>query len=262
MTYAMEGKPRVGVRIGSMSLPAGCRRILLLWPLMLSACGIFSGGSGPPAQKEAARLDIAITADQDLNTDTKGRGAPMLLRIFELKSEVAFQEAEFFALQNTAKAVLGPDLLAVDQFIIRPGETREIKRKAHPETTAIGIFAGYRDLPHSVWRVVHKMPPAPEASWYRAVIPSNKAVLKIDLQGNAIVLTDVEAGARPTQFANESLKGLDQDPLDALRQQAGTVSKAADAAAQAAPKTPEMPAADGIFKSPGDGIKKLFSSPK
>ena len=187
---------------------------LLMFPLMLGACGTFSGAGAPP-QKEVARLDIAITADHDLNTDIKGRGAPMLLRVFELKSEVAFQEAEFFALQNTAKTVLGPDLLAVDQFIIRPGETREIKRKSNPETTAIGIFAGYRDLPNSVWRAVHKLPPMPDAGWYRAVIPANKTVLKIDLQGNAIVVTDENAGTRPTQFANESLKNLDPKPLDA-----------------------------------------------
>ncbi|MET0542092.1 MAG: type VI secretion system lipoprotein TssJ [Variovorax sp.] len=236
--------------------------LLLVLPLMLGACSILSGGNGPPAQKEAARLDIAITADRDLNTDAKGRGAPMLLRVFELKSEVAFQEADFFALQNTAKAVLGPDLLAVDQFIIRPGETREIRRKSNPETTAIGIFAGYRDLPNSVWRVVHKMPPAPDASWYRAVIPANKAALKIDLQGNAIVMTDEDAATRPTQFANESLKGLDADSLDAVRQQAETASKASDTLSQGAPKVPEKPAADGIFKSPVDGIKKLFPSPK
>ena len=30
-----------------------------------------------PAQKEPAKLDISIEADRDLNTDTKGRGAPI-----------------------------------------------------------------------------------------------------------------------------------------------------------------------------------------
>ncbi|WP_219210042.1 type VI secretion system lipoprotein TssJ [Variovorax boronicumulans] len=262
MTNAIKGEPRAGSRTSSMRLPFKSRQVSLLLPLMLSACGIFSGGSGPLPQKEAARLEIVISADPDLNTDTKGRGAPMLLRVFELKSEVAFQEAEFFALQNTAKAVLGADLLAVDQFIIRPGEAREIKRKANPETTAIGIFAGYRDLPNSVWRVVHKMPPAPDVSWYRAVIPSNKAALKIDLQGNAIVMTDKDARTRSTQFANESLKGLDQDSLGAARQQAEAVSKMPDALSQGASKVPELPAADRIFKSPVDGIQKLSSSPR
>lgn len=194
--------------------------LAVLAPLILSACSTMSGGGDAPAQKEPARLNISIKADADLNQDIKGRGAPMLVRVYELKSEVAFQDADFFALQNTDKAVLGADLLAVDQYIMRPGETRQILRKSKPETTAIGIFAGYRDLSGATWRVVYKMPPADEKSWYRAVIPANKATLKIDLQANTIVMTDEEAGKDPVQYANESMKGLQQNnPLDGARQQ-------------------------------------------
>lgn len=247
-----------GARGASSRNSAGRFGLLLVLASMLSACGMFSGGGAPP-QKEAARLDIAIRADRDLNIDTKGRGAPMLLRVFELKSEVAFEEAEFFALQNTAKAALGADLLAVDQFIIRPGETREIKRTANPETTAIGIFAGYRDLSHSVWRVVHKLPPAPNSGWYRAVMPANKAALKIDLQANAIVLTDENVGTRPTQFANESLKELDSNPMESVQQPVDTSPKVPDAISQAASRLPEKPAAGSAVKGSVEGIKKLFS---
>lgn len=189
--------------------PALRRRIVAVTlPLLIAACASASGDAKPP-QKEQAVLSIAIAADRDLNVDQQGRGAPMLLRVYELKTDTAFQEADFFALQNADKATLGADLLAVDQFIIRPGETREIKRKSHPDTTALGIFAGYRDLPNATWRVLHKMPPAAEQGWMRMVMPANKARLKITLQANAIVLVDEEAGSRPVQFANESMKGLE-----------------------------------------------------
>ena len=194
------------------------KAVLALLPLLiLAACGSLSGGNAPP-QKEQARLEISIEADRDLNLDLKGRGAPMLLRVYELKSDVAFQDADFFALQNSDKAALGADLLAVDQFVIRPGEKREIRRKSNPETTAIGFFAGYRDLPNAVWRVIHKLPAAPESSWYRLVIPANKAKLKVGLQSNAILLTDEEAGQRPVQYANESAKELEQNPSDGKKQ--------------------------------------------
>lgn len=224
--------------------------VTLLSPLVLTACGSLFGG-GPPAQKEQARLEIAIEANRDLNLDLKGRGAPMLLRVYELKSDVAFQDADFFALQNTDKAVLGPDLLAVDQFVIRPGETREIRRKSNPETVAIGIFAGYRDLPNAVWRVVHKMPAAPESSWYRAVVPSNKAKLRIDLQSNAILLTDEEVGQRPVQYANESLKGLEQSPQDGAKQQLDAATKTGSNLL----KLPEKPSLGGMAKNPMDALK-------
>jgi type VI secretion system protein VasD len=224
--------------------------VTLLSPLVLAACGSLSGG-GPPAQKEQARLEIAIEANRDLNLDLKGRGAPVLLRVYELKSDVAFQDADFFGLQNTDKAVLGSDLLAVDQFVIRPGETREIRRKSNPETTAIGIFAGYRDLPGAVWRIVHKMPAAPESAWYRAVVPSNKAKLKIDLQSNAILLTDEEVGQRPVQHANESLKGLEQSPQDGAKQQLDATTKMGSNLL----KFPEKPSLGGMAKNPMDALK-------
>lgn len=233
-------------------LNAPFRVIALLLPLVFAACGSLSGGSAPP-QKEQARLDILIEANRDLNLDLKGRGAPLLLRVYELKSDVAFQDADFFALQNSDKATLGADLLAVDQFVIRPGETREIRRKSNPETTAIGFFAGYRDLPSAVWRVVHKMPSAPETSWYRVVIPANKAKLKIGLQSNAILLTDEEGGKRPVQYANESTKGLEQNPSDGAKQPLdGSLNPESGGI-----KLPSKPSLSEIGKTSIEGLKKL-----
>jgi len=226
--------------------------LALLSPLVVVACGSLSGGNAPP-QKEQARLEISIEANRDLNLDLKGRGAPMLLRVYELKSDVAFQEADFFALQNSDKAALGADLLAVDQFVIRPGEKREIRRKSNPETTAIGFFAGYRDLPNAVWRVIHKLPAAPETSWYRVVIPANKAKLKVGLQSNAILLTDEEAGQRPVQYANESTKGLEQNPSDVTKQPLNAPLNPESSGM----KLPNKPALGDVGKSPIEGLKKL-----
>ena len=217
--------------------------------LTLGACSALSGGGGAPSPKEQAKLDISITADSQLNQDLLGRGTPMLLRVYELKSEVAFQEADFFALQNTDKAALGADLLAVDQYIIRPGETRKILRKSHPETTAIGIFAGYRDLPSATWRVVHKMPPAADVSWYRVLMPANEARLKINLQGNAVLMTDEDAGKQPVQYANESLKGLETNPLDNAKQQVEGVNQKAADVLQTQPKL--------LTKPPFDALKQV-----
>ena len=220
--------------------------LIHLLPLVLGACSVLSGGGDAPPPKEPAKIDISISADAKLNQDIQGRGAPMLVRVYELKSEVAFQDADFFALQNSDKAALGADLLAVDQYIIRPGETRKILRKSHPETTAIGIFAGYRDLPNATWRVVHKMPPAADVSWYRVLIPANKARLRIDLLGNAILMTDEEAGKQPVEYANESIKRLETNPLDSAKQQIEGVNPEAADVSQALPKSLPKPLSDAL----------------
>lgn len=141
--------------------------------------------------REQTKLDIRLTAASDLNPDDKGRAAPILVRIYELRSEAGFESADYFTLQQHDKALIGSDLLVREEFIMRPGDVRTIRRKSHPDLAAIGVLAGYRDLAHADWRAVQKVEPAPEAAWYRAVLPAQKLRLQIDLQAQGVRLTPI-----------------------------------------------------------------------
>jgi type VI secretion system protein VasD len=142
--------------------------------------------------REQTKLDITITADAGVNPDDKGRAAPILVRLYELKSEGTFESADYFSLNSNDKAVIGADLLVRDEFILRPGEVKTIRRKSHPDIAAIGVIAGYRELAQADWRAVQKIDPAPEASWYRSVLPANKVTLQIGLQAKGIQLTPLK----------------------------------------------------------------------
>ncbi len=142
--------------------------------------------------REQTKLDITIAADAGVNPDDKGRAAPILVRIYELKSEGSFESADYFSLNANDKSVLGADLLVRDEFILRPGDVRTLRRKSHPDIAAIGVTAGYRDLAQADWRTVQKIDPAPEAAWYRAVLPANKLKLRIDLQSKGIQLSPLQ----------------------------------------------------------------------
>lgn len=56
--------------------------------------------------REQTRLDITITAAADVNPDDKGRAAPILVRLYELKSEGTFESADYFSLQTNDKALI------------------------------------------------------------------------------------------------------------------------------------------------------------
>lgn len=142
--------------------------------------------------REQTQLDITITADAGVNPDDKGRAAPILVRIYELKSEGTFESADYFSLNSNDKAVVGADLLVRDEFILRPGDVKTIRRKSHPDIGAIGVIAGYRDLPQADWRAVQKIDPAPEVAWYRSVLPAHKVKLQIDLRAKGIQLTPLK----------------------------------------------------------------------
>ncbi len=115
-----------------------------------------------------------------------------MVKVYELKSIVAFENGDFFTLQNDDKKILIGDILAVDEFIFRPGDTQFIRRRADTKAVAIGVLAGYRDLGKSVWRAVYRLPPAPDNSWYRTMMPRKKIKLKIGVGQQAVLITELE----------------------------------------------------------------------
>ncbi|NML34747.1 type VI secretion system lipoprotein TssJ [Paraburkholderia antibiotica] len=153
--------------------------------LLVSACS----STPTPVVKEQMNLRLRIAANDSVNPNEWGKAAPILVRVYELKSATAFENADFFTLQSDDKKVLGDDALVVDEFILRPGDQREITRKSNPATTAIGVLAGYRDLGKSVWRAVYRLPGAPDAAWYRMAIPDKAQKLTVRLDQRAVSIS-------------------------------------------------------------------------
>jgi type VI secretion system protein VasD len=151
--------------------------------LVLTACA-----SSNPKPTEQLRLNLTVNAATTVNPDDQKRAAPIVMRIYELKTDGAFNAADFFTLQDKDKTVLADDLVKRDEFQLRPGEQVTVRRTADPSTTALGILAAYRDLPNSVWRAVYALPVAPEKAWYR--FPTPKLNLTITLDANAVKVTE------------------------------------------------------------------------
>lgn len=148
-------------------------------------------GSAPKSEvKEPLRFELRVGALPGVNPDDRGRAEPIAVRIYALKNANAFNEADFFTLQNRDKTVLADDLVNRDEFVLRPGEHRTIVGPFDPATTAIGVLAAYRDLPNSVWRAVYSIPSTRETAWYRFSKPKLK--LAIDLDANAVKITEVK----------------------------------------------------------------------
>lgn len=173
----------------SYGVDLNARRSMSWIILLLALLGISIHGHAQEA-KEPTKLSLTIEATSGVNPDISLRASPIKVRIYELKDNAAFVEADYFSLDNTDKTTLGADLLAKEEFILRPGEKKIIERKSNPQTTAIGVLAGYRDLSNATWRVVQVLKPAPEVSWYRFAIPANKLEILIQLQPQGIVLID------------------------------------------------------------------------
>jgi type VI secretion system protein VasD len=160
---------------------------VLLFAVAPSACSLFSTEA---KREEPIQLAISAQAVTDLNPDLKSRPSPMVVRVYELKSDAVFNQADFFSLQNNDRAVLTEDLLARDEFIVRPGGRFAIRRQAHPQIGAVGVLAAFRDLPHATWRATFSLPPPADIPWYKKMWSSNAIRLRVLLEDNAVRILD------------------------------------------------------------------------
>ena len=100
-----------------------------------------------------------VVAASDLNPSVSQRPSPLLLRIYELKSAAAFNQADFMALYQGDAAALGAELVAREELTVQPGESRPLNKPLNADTRFVGVFAAYRNLEKARWRAVLPVQP-------------------------------------------------------------------------------------------------------
>ena len=172
-----------------MSRP--CRAIIFVAIAVLieTACG----GKAPPppapvvppsitiaAPVEAkTKATMTLVAGKDVNPDTSGRPSPVVVRIYQLKTDAAFRASDFMALLDDDRKVLGIELISRDEFVLEPSEQRTVEVVVGDETRFVGAFADFRDYRN------------PKAQW-RALIPKPTAGFNVTVEGDRIALSLAE----------------------------------------------------------------------
>ncbi|MDQ6638807.1 MAG: type VI secretion system lipoprotein TssJ [Pseudomonadota bacterium] len=132
-------------------------RILGLHPAAaLSVALLFSACAGAP---KPASVTGTIQASAQVNPSASKRPSPLLVRIYELKSAATFNGADFMSLYQRDQAELAADLLAKEEFVLSPGETKTFAKTLAPDTRFLGVVAAYRDVEHAKWRSVVAIQP-------------------------------------------------------------------------------------------------------
>ena len=126
----------------------------------LITLALLAGCSTLSPYSHVTKLNLKLTASDQLNPDVNGRPSPIVVRLFELKHPVAFENADFFSLYERATESLAPDMVATEELELRPGETVELKLRVESGSRYVGVLASYRDLPDTKWRYTQQLPPA------------------------------------------------------------------------------------------------------
>ena len=142
------------VRIGSIGRVR--RRAWLLVGAAGGGVVLMMGCAGAP---KVASVSGSIQAAADLNPSVSQRPSPLTVRVYELRSAVGFNQADFMSLFQAEQATLGAEVLGREEFILQPGESRPYNKQLNAETRFIGVFAAYRNLERARWRAVVAVAP-------------------------------------------------------------------------------------------------------
>jgi type VI secretion system protein VasD len=118
--------------------------VLLAGCLSLTACK-----SGPPKPQV---LKLNVSASADANPDGQNRPSPIVIRVYQLKDDAAFKDADFFALYDKEQATLAASLVSRQEFEVAPGAQKVVDYQLAPDAKFVGVAAGYRSIRDASWR--------------------------------------------------------------------------------------------------------------
>ena len=150
---------------------AGCGKAPPVAPPALPPITI----AAPPETKIKASMSIITGAD--VNPDASGRASPVVVRIYQLRTDALFTSADYFALLGDDQMVLGQELISRDEFTLVPSEKKAVDVAVSNDTRFVGAFAAFRDNRNSQWR---------------ALIPAPRRGFSVAVERGRIVLTPQE----------------------------------------------------------------------
>lgn len=174
--------PGYSSAVPSILHPIGSRLVAgVLAALMLAACG-----SKPPEPPKPVSVSGRYVAAPDLNPSVSNRPSPLLVRVYELRSATAFNRADFMALYNADSTTLAADLVAREETMLQPGESRTFSKVLSPDTRFVAVVGAYRELERATWRSVVAVPapavPSPKSGPVQLVIRADARAVSATVQ--------------------------------------------------------------------------------
>lgn len=124
------------------------------------------------------RLTTVYIASSYINPDINDQPSPLVVTLYQLKTDAVFKDADFFSVYNDPKATLGDDLIMRDQVEIEPNQKITKIQDISSDTHNIGIVAAYRDLHNAQWRQIVSIQKAKDT---RMIIKLNALSIKCEI---------------------------------------------------------------------------------
>ena len=97
--------------------------VLVTLAALLSGCA--QAPPPPPPPPQPLDVEVRVVVAPDVNPNRSGRASPVFLRVFALRDQAKFQNAEFDDVTLRADATLAATLIGREERMVEPGSTKE-----------------------------------------------------------------------------------------------------------------------------------------
>ncbi|MEP9379132.1 type VI secretion system lipoprotein TssJ [Aquabacter sp. CN5-332] len=159
-------------------LRRGSKGLMLGGAMALSGCSNFS----------ALKVTIAgvrILSDTTINPSPTGQASPVMVRIYALRNDQMWQQADFQSLFNDDATALGTSLITKREMIVPPGANIPVRIDLPLDAAFLATVAFFRAIDTAQWR---------------AILPLESAMVnnvQINLSAVQVTLIQVLVGDKP-----------------------------------------------------------------
>ena len=144
------------------------------WAIVTSLLIGCSSSPPPPAEKPAKpekcvepHPQIIIASSDQTNAGPDGRGLPVQVRLYQLKSEAKLQNAFFEEVWKEDAKTLADDLVTMREVTVFPGQNQKLDLEQSPDSRVLTAVALFREPRGRDWFVSYDLalakdePPCP-----------------------------------------------------------------------------------------------------
>jgi len=127
----------------------------LRWGGFVLGAVLAAGIAGCQKEAPPTRFEATVQAAADLNPTPDGQPAPLLVRLYPLRANGAFESADFFSIYEQGDVLLAADATApAEELNMLPGQTKSVQLELSDDTRFVAVLAAYRDVDNATWRAV------------------------------------------------------------------------------------------------------------
>ena len=136
-------------------------------------------------------IRLSLTASPHINPGENGEPLATTVRIYQLKDTGKLIESSLDRILDGDRAVLGEDLVSVQELTLYPGEKSAPVMVRGEGATSLAVVAMFRHPVGPSWRAIRKLPaPDPQYCHGTAATPAALAAsqLKFSLEDSRVVM--------------------------------------------------------------------------